>query len=264
MNGPDDCYEDRGREGCTTRPGNTSRGSRKEWIVVDGRGKLPVKNGSPSPCTPVKSAIAESPSKPSRDRRTKTVVSELDDKKKAAAKARLREAKVKKPALTSSTSLVITGDFGAYARPKALRWALNTDNFILPIDINDLKNRPKNTEELKSRAAQSIKAMENQPEDAASAVFKDKNGITLACVFSRRSPNATKIHGAYLGTLGRTLEHFSTTARNEENCDGLNEPLIKRKLEATQTLHSVLQPITPDIDVRHDEDEKYMVYTPSG
>ncbi|KAJ7918251.1 hypothetical protein B0H13DRAFT_1869573 [Mycena leptocephala] len=61
---------------------------------------------------------------------------------------------------------------------------------------------------------------------------------------------------AYPGTLGRTL--------NEEDYDGLNEPLIKRTLEATQTLHSVLQPITPDRDVRHDEDEKYMVYIPSG
>ncbi|KAJ7501685.1 hypothetical protein B0H11DRAFT_1908117 [Mycena galericulata] len=89
----------------------------------------------------VKSAIAKSPSKLSRDRRTKTAVGELDDKKKAAAKARLREAKVKKSALTSLTSLAITDDFGAYARSKALRWALNTDTFILPIDINDLKNR---------------------------------------------------------------------------------------------------------------------------
>ncbi|KAJ7788278.1 hypothetical protein B0H14DRAFT_2628430 [Mycena olivaceomarginata] len=48
---------------------------------------------------------------------------------------------------------------------------LNSDTFILPIDINDLKNRPKHTEELKSRAAHSITAMKNDREDATSAVF---------------------------------------------------------------------------------------------
>ncbi|KAJ7815114.1 hypothetical protein B0H14DRAFT_2603730 [Mycena olivaceomarginata] len=216
---------------------------------------------------PVKSAITKFPSKLSRDRRTKTAVSKLDDKKKAAAKARLREAKVKKPALTSLTSPDITGDFGAYARSKALRWALNTDTFILSIDINDLKNRPKNTEELKSRAAQSIKAMENQPEDAASAVFKDKNGITLACVFARRSPNATKIHGAYPGTLGRTLEHFWGTPRNEEDYDGLNARFsLLISVSGTLNKENIGSHTDPSFhrDVRHDEDEKYMVYTPSG
>jgi hypothetical protein len=93
------------------------------------------------------------------------------------------------------TSLTVNGDFRAYARSKALSWAFNTDVFILPIDINDLKNRPKNTEELKSQAAERITAMENKPGDATSAVFKDKNGVTLACVFARRSLNAMKIHG---------------------------------------------------------------------
>ncbi|KAJ7814338.1 hypothetical protein B0H14DRAFT_3747792, partial [Mycena olivaceomarginata] len=212
----------------------------------------------------VTSPIAASPSKLSRDRPSKTkAVSDLDAKEKAAAAARLRAARVKKPALTSLTSLTVNGDFRAYARSKALSWAFNTDVFILPIDINDLKNRPKNTEELKSQAAERITAMENKPGDATSAVFKDKNGVTLVCVFARRSLNAMKIHGAYPGTVGRTLEHFSESARNEDNYDGLNESLIRRTWEATQTLHSVVQPITPERDVRHN-DEKYMVYIPSG
>ncbi|KAJ7788756.1 hypothetical protein B0H14DRAFT_3892267 [Mycena olivaceomarginata] len=196
----------------------------------------------------VTSPIAASPSKLSRDRPSKTkAVSDLDAKEKAAAAARLRAARVKKPALTSLTSLTVNGDFRAYARSKALSWAFNTDN----------------TEELKSQAAERITAMENKPGDATSAVFKDKNGVTLACVFARRSLNAMKIHGAYPGTVGRTLEHFSESARNEDNYDGLNESLIRRTWEATQTLHSVVQPITPERDVRHN-DEKYMVYIPSG
>ncbi|KAJ7933130.1 hypothetical protein B0H13DRAFT_1856420 [Mycena leptocephala] len=158
---------------------------------------------------------SKKPSKASR----KTAASELEDKEKAAAKARLRAARVKRPALTSLTSVAINGDFLAYARLKALRWALNTDTFILPIDINDLKNRPKNTEELKSRAARSIIAMKNDPEDATSAVFKDTNGVTLACVFAQRSLNLKKVHGPYPGTMGRKLEHFPRMTRNEENYD---------------------------------------------
>ncbi|KAJ7864114.1 hypothetical protein B0H14DRAFT_2574554 [Mycena olivaceomarginata] len=164
-----------------------------------------------------------------------------------------------KPALTSLTSLTVNGNFRAYARSKALSWAFNTDVFILPIDINDLKNRPKNTEELKSQAAERITAMENKPGDATSAVFKDKNGVTLACVFSRRSLNAMKIHGAYPGTVGRTLEHFSESARNEDNYDGLNENVGSNADPSFRctTHHS------GERDVRHN-DEKYMVYIPSG
>ncbi|KAJ7442817.1 hypothetical protein B0H11DRAFT_2347618 [Mycena galericulata] len=203
----------------------------------------------------VTSPIVVSPSKLSRDCRSRiTAVSDLDAKEKAAVAARLRETRVKKPALTSLASLTVDGDFRAYARSKALRWALNTDVFLLPIDINDLKNRPKNTEELKSQAAERITAMENEPEDATSAVFKDKNGVMLACVFARRSLNVMKIHGAYPGTVGRTLGHFSESARNEDNYDGLNESLIRRTWEATQTLHSVVQPITPQTDVRHNDE----------
>ncbi|KAJ7843857.1 hypothetical protein B0H13DRAFT_1909198 [Mycena leptocephala] len=243
----------------------------------------------------VTSPIAMSPSKLSRYRPSKTkAVSDLDAKEKAAAAARLRAARVKKPALTSLTSLTVNGDFRAYARSKALSWALNTDVFILPIDINDLKNRPKKTEELKSQAAERITAMENEPEDATSAIFKDKNGVTLACVSARRSLDKMKIHGWGGGGgyytrevhnmnneftkdkhvvvygwklvpshMGRTLGHFSESAQNEDNYDGLNESLIRRTWEATQTLHSVVQPITPERDVRHN-DEKYMAYIPSG
>ncbi|KAJ7856183.1 hypothetical protein B0H13DRAFT_2357509 [Mycena leptocephala] len=99
----------------------------------------------------------------------------------------------------------VKGDFRAYARMKALKWAMNADVFILAFDIDDLKSRPKNTEELKSIAAQRISAMENEPDDATSAVIKDRNGVTLACVFAHRSANVTKIHGPYPGTQGRTL-----------------------------------------------------------
>ncbi|KAJ7928728.1 hypothetical protein B0H13DRAFT_2311354 [Mycena leptocephala] len=99
----------------------------------------------------------------------------------------------------------VKGDFRAYARMKALKWAMNADVFILAFDIDDLKSRPKNTEELKSIAAQRISAMENEPDDATSAVIQDRNGVTLACVFAHRSANVTKIHGPYPGTQGRTL-----------------------------------------------------------
>jgi hypothetical protein len=50
-------------------------------------------------------------------------------------------------------------------------------------------------------------------------------------------------------------------ARSHTICT-LQEALIKRTLEATQTLHSVLQPITPERDVRHNENDRYMVYVP--
>ncbi|KAJ7483131.1 hypothetical protein B0H11DRAFT_1914874 [Mycena galericulata] len=69
--------------------------------------------------------------------------------------------------------------------------------------------------------------------------------------------------GCYPGTAGRTLSDLSGSARDEKY-DGLNELLIKRTWEATQTLHSILQPITPERDVRHNEDDKYMVYVPAG
>ncbi|KAJ7939932.1 hypothetical protein B0H13DRAFT_1850132 [Mycena leptocephala] len=96
---------------------------------------------------------------------------------------------------------------------------MNADVFILALDIDDLKNRPKNTEEPKSIAAQRIAAMENEPDDATSAVIKDRNGVTLACVFARKSANVTKIHGPYPGTEGRSLAQFSGLSRNEEKYD---------------------------------------------
>ena len=118
------------------------------------------------------------------------------------------EAKVKRPTLTSLTALTVKGDFRAYARMKALQWAMNADVFILDLDIDDLKNRPKNTEELKAIAAQRIAAMENEPDDATSAVIKDRNGVTLACVFARRSANVTKIHGVRRPTTHPISIHF--------------------------------------------------------
>lgn len=39
---------------------------------------------------------------------------------------------------------------------------------------------------------------------------------------------------------------------------------MKRTVEATQILHSVLHPITPERDIRHNEEEKYIVYSPDG
>jgi hypothetical protein len=71
-----------------------------------------------------------------------------------------------------------------YCRAKAHTWATNADTFVLSVDISDLKARPKNTEELKSSAAHHIRSMETQPEDARYAIYKDKNGITLACVLA--------------------------------------------------------------------------------
>ncbi|KAJ7877044.1 hypothetical protein B0H14DRAFT_3130256 [Mycena olivaceomarginata] len=106
------------------------------------------------------------------------------------AKARLRAAKVPKPQLRPLTSLPDKEAFLEYCRAKAHTWVTNADTFLLSVDIND---RPKNTEDLKSSAAHSIRSMETQPEDARSAIYKDKNGITLACVLAWRVPGCPKL-----------------------------------------------------------------------
>ncbi|KAJ7790590.1 hypothetical protein B0H14DRAFT_2939020 [Mycena olivaceomarginata] len=123
-------------------------------------------------------------------------------------------------------------------------------------DMKLAKARPdqKNTEDLKSSAAQRIRSMETQPEDARSAIYKDKNGITLACVLAWRVPECPKLTGV-------GLTDVIGSNPSQDDYDGLNESLIKRALEAAQTLHSVLHPITPDRDIRHNEEEKYMVYS---
>ncbi|KAJ6541293.1 hypothetical protein B0H10DRAFT_1970787 [Mycena sp. CBHHK59/15] len=123
----------------------------------------------------------QTPAKSSKKPKLRT----LDAKKTAAAKARLRAAKVKKLSLASLTPMTvdgtINGDFQVYARRKVLKWRLNTDVFGLPIDIEDLKIRPKNTEELRSQASERVKAMGNKPEHATSAVkFKDTNATMLS------------------------------------------------------------------------------------
>ncbi|KAJ7818454.1 hypothetical protein B0H13DRAFT_1922235 [Mycena leptocephala] len=220
IHGLDDGREDRERVGgrCTPVPG--------VFIYESLAQEIRSQNGSSPRCTPGDITYCRVS--------IEAIKRSVEDNGRKGSS--LKEARVKKPALTSLASLTVDGDFRVYARSKALSWALNTDVFLLSIDINDLKNRPKNTEELKSQAAERITAMENEPEDATSAVFKDKNGVTLACVFARRPLNVMKIHG---------------------------ESLIRRTWEATQTLHSVVQPITPERDVRHN-DEKYMVYIPSG
>ncbi|KAJ7878096.1 hypothetical protein B0H14DRAFT_3130039 [Mycena olivaceomarginata] len=115
------------------------------------------------------------------------------------------------------------------AQLKARARADNCDMFILPdVDLNVLKARPKNTDELKSLAAQRIAEMGDQLEDARSAIFKDKNGITLACVFAHRIPGAQKMHGlSYPGPEGRTImdvlgthdEAFSEDARRHLQSD---------------------------------------------
>lgn len=105
----------------------------------------------------------------------------------------LRAAKVPKPIMSNLTPLPNKEAFLRYCQAKAHTWVTKADTFILSVDINDLKARPKNTEELKLSAAQHIKAMEAQPEDARSAIFKDKNGITLACVLAWRVPGCPKL-----------------------------------------------------------------------
>ncbi|KAJ7878131.1 hypothetical protein B0H14DRAFT_2711846 [Mycena olivaceomarginata] len=95
--------------------------------------------------------------------------------------------------------------------------------------------------------------MGDQLEDARSAIFKDKNGITLACVFAHRIPGVQKMHGvSYPGPEGRTLMDVLGT-HDEAHYDGLN---------ACASFCST--PITPERDVRHNEDDKYMVYIPDG
>ncbi|KAJ7803931.1 hypothetical protein B0H14DRAFT_3154244 [Mycena olivaceomarginata] len=107
-----------------------------------------------------------------------------DQKAAKEAKQRLKDSRVPKPSLTTLTPLNINCNFQQAAQLKARTWADNCDMCILrDVDVNVLKARPKNTDELKSLAAQRIADMRDQLEDARSAIFKDKNGITLACVF---------------------------------------------------------------------------------
>ncbi|KAJ7848362.1 hypothetical protein B0H14DRAFT_3138294, partial [Mycena olivaceomarginata] len=82
------------------------------------------------------------------------------------------------------------------------------------------------------------------------------------CLESSRMPQLTDTD--YPGAQGRTLTDVIGSNPSQDDYDGLNESLIKRALEAAQTLHSVLHPITPDRDIRHNEEEKYMVYSPDG
>ncbi|KAJ7937679.1 hypothetical protein B0H13DRAFT_1852316 [Mycena leptocephala] len=91
-----------------------------------------------------------------------------------------------------------------YCRAKAHTWVTNADTFLLSVDKNDLKARPKNTEDLKSSAAHSIRSMETQPEDARSAIYKDKNGITLACVLAWRVPGCPKLTDVENGPAAQT------------------------------------------------------------
>ncbi|KAJ7934537.1 hypothetical protein B0H13DRAFT_1855134 [Mycena leptocephala] len=190
----------------------------------------------------------------------------------------LNAARVPKPTLRSLVPLPDQRDFEEYCRRKARKWAEEADTFILPVNIEDLQARPKNTEELKLLASKDILAMESEPEDARSATFKDINGITLACVPAWRDPGCPKLQDAdYSGAHGRTLaEVMTSNPSHEDHYDGLNVgiPLnsfththffaITRTVEATQTLHSILHPITPERDVRHTEEGKYMVYLPDG
>ncbi|KAK6996078.1 hypothetical protein R3P38DRAFT_3371249 [Favolaschia claudopus] len=72
------------------------------------------------------------------------------------------------------------------------------------------------------------------------------------------------MNGPYPGGQERTLEHHPRSLRSEENYDGLYESLIQRTWEAAQALHAVVQPVTPEKDIRHVEDDKFMTGTPSG
>ncbi|KAK6984723.1 hypothetical protein R3P38DRAFT_3375015 [Favolaschia claudopus] len=119
----------------------------------------------------------------------------------------------------------------AVRRKKAARWALDTDVFIVPVDINELKERPKNTKTLKTEAAGKVRNLRESPADAVSAFFKDKNEMPWL---------------PYPGGQERTLEHHPRSLRSEENYDGLNESLIQRTWEAAQALHAVVQPVTPE------------------
>ncbi|KAK7015246.1 hypothetical protein R3P38DRAFT_2518770, partial [Favolaschia claudopus] len=167
---------------------------------------------------------------------------------------------------------------------KAARWALDTDVFIVPVDINELKKRPKNTKALKAEAAAKVQSMRESSADAMSGVFKDINGTTLACVFAAHGSDSRMIgvspHWPYPGSQERAVEHYPRFLRTEENYDGLNvcgrkikfdtsdnlsqQSLIQRTWEAAQMLHAVVQPVAPERDVRHVEDDKFMTYTPSG
>ncbi|KAJ7933642.1 hypothetical protein B0H13DRAFT_1855888 [Mycena leptocephala] len=124
--------------------------------------------------------------------------------------------------------------------------------FILQdVDVNVLKARPKNTDELKSLAAQRIADMGDQLEDARSTIFKDKNGITLVCVFAYRIPGVQKMHGKVI--LERVvLKRILTGPSNQANSGG----------DSGASFCSTT--ITPERDVRHNEDDKYMVYIPDG
>ncbi|KAJ7896887.1 hypothetical protein B0H13DRAFT_1884858 [Mycena leptocephala] len=142
------------------------------------------------------------------------------------------------PVAEGSETLTVKGDFRAYAQMKALKWAMNADVFILALDIDDLKDQPKNTEELKSIAAQRIAAMENEPDDATSAVIKDRNGVTLACVFARKSANVTKIRGEFIHSPILVL-------RDERSHNSLGYPGTKRSMTSSSASQFVQK--YPDI-----------------
>ncbi|KAJ7787625.1 hypothetical protein B0H14DRAFT_3579500 [Mycena olivaceomarginata] len=119
-----------------------------------------------------------------------------DQKAAKEAKQRLIDSRVPKPSLTTLTPLNINQNFQETAQLKARTWADNCDMFILQdVDVNILRARPKNTDELKSLAAQRIADMGDQLEDARSAIFKDKNGRTLLT----RIPGVQKMHGVRPG-----------------------------------------------------------------
>ncbi|KAK6997264.1 hypothetical protein R3P38DRAFT_3220815 [Favolaschia claudopus] len=210
---------------------------------------------------PIRKSKAESKSGPYKTQhKGKNALTKAE---KAARAARLKAAAVKKPSLTCYTPVVPHIDFVIYARKKAARWALDTDVFIVPVDINELKKRPKNTKALKAEAAAKVQSMRESSADAMSGVFKDINGTTLACVFAAHGSDSRMI-GPYPGSQDRAVEHYPRFLRTEENYDGVNQSLIQRTWEAAQMLHAVVQPVAPERDVRHVEDDKFMTYTPSG
>ncbi|KAJ7926520.1 hypothetical protein B0H13DRAFT_1862150 [Mycena leptocephala] len=83
-----------------------------------------------------------------------------------------------------------------------------------------------------------LKVRENEPDDAASALIKDRNGVTLACVFARKSANVTKIHGEFIHSPILVL-------RDERSHNSLGYPGTKRSMTSSSASQFVQK--YPDI-----------------
>lgn len=66
----------------------------------------------------------------------------------------------------------------------AQQWSKYAPVFELPVDLEELQRRPKNTKAEKQKAEDTVRRMKRWPSDPFSAIFTDKKGRRMICVFS--------------------------------------------------------------------------------